>query len=132
MRDRPDGPTLLHFAREALLRDLAPLLPAERQQDVAFIARAMAIAAREAEAGTAPVAACHAALIARYGPGELDTLLRRFAADIRAGIYDAAGVQRDEVHRLLRAMTIAKLRESNPEYLAASGAAQPQTGWFPV
>ncbi len=124
MRDPPEGFRLLHFAREALLRDVAPLLPAERQQQVALIARAMAIAAREAEAGAAPVAACHRALVSLYGPGDFDTLLWRLCADIRAGTYDVDGNRRDEVNRLLWAMTIAKLRESNPEYLAASGAAQ--------
>lgn len=125
MRDRPDGSRLLHFAREALLRDVAPLLPAERQQEVAFIARAMAIAAREMEAGEAPLAECHAALAALYGGGELDTLLRRLAAEIRAGAYDVAGPARDEVRRLLWAMTVQKVGESNPDYLAASGVTRP-------
>lgn len=125
MRDQPDGSRLLEFAREALLRDLAPLLPAERQQEVAFIARAMAIAAREMEAGEAPLVECHAKLAALYGAGDLDSLLRRLAAEIRAGTYDAAGPARAEVHRLLWAMTVQKLGESNPDYLAASGAAKP-------
>ena len=124
MRDRPDGAVLLDFARIALLRDLAPLLPAERQHEAALIARAMAIAAREAAAGAAPLAACQAALAALYGEGDLDTLLRRLAAAIRAGAYDAPGAAREEVRRLLWAITVQKLSESNPDYLAASGVRQ--------
>lgn len=129
MRDRPDAASLLDFARAALLRDLAPLLPAERQREAALIARAMAIAAREAAAGAAPLVACHSALAALYGEGDLEILLRRMAAAIRAGTYDAPSPDRDQVRRLLWAMTVQKLSESNPDYLAASGVDQaPQNG----
>lgn len=124
MRDRPDGASLLRFACEALLRDVAPLLPAERQQEIAFIARAMDIAARELAAGSAPLDDCRATLSALHGAGDLDALLRRLATDIRAGAYDAPGPEREAVRRLLWMMTIAKLRESNPDYLAASGLPQ--------
>jgi Domain of unknown function (DUF6285) len=124
MRDRPDGAVLLEFARAALLRDLAPLLPAERQHEAALIARAMAIAAREAAAGAAPLAACRAALAELYGEGDLDTLLHRLTAAIRAGTFDAPGAPREQVKRLLWAITVQKLSESNPDYLAASGAGQ--------
>ncbi|HET7595023.1 MAG TPA: DUF6285 domain-containing protein [Stellaceae bacterium] len=123
MRDRPDGAALLDFA-QAALRDLAPLLPAERQREAALIARAMAIAAREAAAGDAPLAACRAALAELYGEGDLDTLLRRMAAATRAGDYDAPGAAREQVRRLLWAITVQKLAESNPDYLAAAGARQ--------
>jgi hypothetical protein len=124
MRDRPEGARLLDIARARLLEDLAPLLPPERQRDAAFIARAMAIAASELEAGEAPLTACRTALARLYGEGELDTLLKRLAAEIRAGRYDAPGQARAEVHRLLWAMTLQKLEESNPDYLAAAGFAQ--------
>ena len=125
MRDRPDAAALLDFARAALLRDLAPLLPEERQHEAALIARAMAIAAREAAAGDAPLRGCQAALAELLGEGDLDTLMRRLAAAIRAGDYDAPGAQREQVRRLLWAITRQKLSESNPEYLAASGLDQP-------
>jgi hypothetical protein len=125
MRDRPDGATLLDFARAALLRDLAPLLPAERQHEAALIARAMATAAREAAAGDAPLRACQAALAELFGEGDLDTLLRQMAAAIRAGEYDAPSPRHAQVRRLLWAITVQKLRESNPDYLAASGLDQP-------
>lgn len=131
MRDRPDGAALLDFARAALLRDLAPLLPAERRHEVTLIGRAMAIAAREAVVGDAPLRACQAALAELLGEGDLDTLLRRMAAAIRAGDYDAAGAQRTQVRRLLWAITVQKLRESNPDYLAASGVDQPSQNGSP-
>ena len=130
MRDRPDGAALLGFARAALLRDLA-LLPAERQHEAALIARAMAIAAREAAAGDAPLRACQAALAGFWGEGDLDTLLRRMAAAIRAGDYDAPSPQRARVRQLLWAITVQKLRESNPDYLAASGVDQPSQNGSP-
>ena len=131
MRDRPDGAVLLDFARAALLRDLAPLLPAERQHEVALVARAMAIAAREAATGDAPLRACQAALAELLGEGDLDTLLRRLAAAIRAGDYDTPSPQRAQVRRLLWAITVQKLRESNPDYLAASGLDQPSQNGSP-
>jgi len=124
MRVYPDAATLLDFARVALLRELAPLLPAERQHQATLIARAMAIAAREAAAGAAPLAACHRALAELCGEGDLDTLLRRLADAIRAGAYDAPGAPRDQVERVLWAITLQKLSESNPDYLAASGVRQ--------
>jgi hypothetical protein len=124
MRDRPDAATLLAFARAAMARDLTPLLPAEREHEAALIARALAIAAGEAAAGEAPLAACQAALVEIYGAGDLDTLLHRLAAAIRAGTYDGPSAAREQVKRLLWAITVQKLRESNPDYLAASGADQ--------
>jgi uncharacterized protein DUF6285 len=112
MRDRPDGPTLADLAREALARD----------EDRDLVARALAIAEREAVAGTAPLDECRAALAKRYGEGDIEALLLRFADDIRAGVFDAPGPSRAVARRLLWAMTLQKLRESNPEYLAAATA----------
>jgi hypothetical protein len=119
MRDRPDGAQLLALARE--LEEIAPRLPSEERVDPALLARARAIAERERQAGDAPLAACREALVALYGPGDLADLFERLAREIRAGTYDA-GAERDRVYRLLWAVTLQKLRESNPDYLAASGA----------
>jgi hypothetical protein len=112
MRDRPDGPTLADLAREASARD----------EDRDLVARALAIAEREAVAGTEPLDQCRAALAKRYGEGDIEALLLRFADDIRAGVFDAPGPSRAAARRLLWAMTLQKLRESNPEYLAAATA----------
>jgi hypothetical protein len=110
MRDRPDGPTLRALAEAA-----------SAAEDAALVARCLAIAAREAAAGDAPLSAAQAELAALCGEGGLPDLWRRLAADIRAGLFDAPGERRDAVLRLLWATTIARLRESNPEFLAASG-----------
>jgi uncharacterized protein DUF6285 len=111
MRDRPDGATLRTLARRA----------AAEGEDEALVARALAIAEREEAAGAAPGAALRAALARRYGVDDAEQLLRRFAAEIRAGAFDRPGPERADALRLLWAMTWQKLAESNPGYLAAAG-----------
>jgi hypothetical protein len=110
MRDRPDGPTLRALA----------LAAAVRGEDEALVTRALAIAAREAAAGEAPLEKCRAALTELYGPGALPSLWQRLAADIRDGRFDAAGRARESVLGLLWSVTLQKLRESNPDHLAAA------------
>ncbi len=120
-RDLPDAARLLDLARRLLLRDLAPSLPRERRGDVAQIARAMAIAERELLFGAALSDSCRAALERHYGKGDAAELMCRLANEIRAGAYDRPGPAREDVRRLLWLITVQKLRESNPDYLAASG-----------
>ena len=110
MRDRPDG---------AVLAAMAAAKWADEER--ALVERARAIAARESVAGGAPVAACRDALVAIYGEGALEVLLRRLARDIRAGVYDPPGPPRDAVRHLLWMITRQKLSESNPDYLSAAG-----------
>jgi len=112
MRDRPDGATLRAHAAAAL----------ERGEDPALVARAFAIAEREAAAGMAPVEAIRARLARRYGEAPIETLLAQLAAEIRAGAFDAEGPAQAELRRLLWDVTLLKLAESNPEYLAAARA----------
>jgi hypothetical protein len=125
IREHPTGPHLLEIAREMLLRELAPLLPAERRGDVLMVASAMAIAAREADAGDAPERAAATSLQNLYGEaagaGSGADGMRRLAADIRAGAFDAPGPRRSAVHALLWEITKQRLRESNPKLLAAHG-----------
>ena len=116
MRDPPDG---------AILRALA--LRQEGEADE-LVERALAIAAREAAAGAASVEAIRARLVERYGAGGIAALLARLAADIRSGSFDAPGAGQAELRALLWDITLRKLAESNPEYLAAAtgdAAAQP-------
>ena len=124
MRDRPDGARLLELAQETLMREVASQLPEDRRQEIALIARAMMIAAREFEAARAAPAICHTGLAQLYGEGDADSLMRRLAREIRAGTHDAPGPVRDAVRSLLWATTREKLRVSNPEYLAAADADQ--------
>ena len=130
MRDEPDALGLLAIARETLLGELMPLLPAERRYDALLIASAMAAAAREIEAGDAPLLEELRELAELLGekPGEggrpEERLLRlntRLAALIRAGAFDRPGRERAALIRHLKAATVRKLRETNPKYLAAEG-----------
>jgi hypothetical protein len=93
-----------------------------------MIANAMAIAAREAQAGEAPARAALARLdkLHRRDPGELhgaalfDALReheRRVVADIRAGVYDADGDAQRALLEHLRQSVVEKLRVSNPKSL---------------
>ncbi len=131
MRDRPTGPQLLRRARAALLEELTDLLPEERRYQAHLLAEALAIAAREQEAGEGPLAAEWGALAELYGedaapPGRAaaetleEALLRlnwRLASESRGAKRDAEA----RVYALLRATTIARLRENNPQVLEEEG-----------
>lgn len=134
MRDKPTAAELLAIARETLLGELLPQSEDAQRYDALMVAAAMAIAAREAEAGDRALVAERDALAALYGEagGEagaadepleaaLGRLNRRFAADLRAGAFDAPGARQAAAWRLLREVTMAKLMECNPKYLEAEG-----------
>jgi len=108
VRDRPEG---------EVLASLAAAIGGEP----ALIARGRAIAARERRYGPAAFAPCRALLEARYGNMEDYALLRALSEEIRAGIFDAPAASRAWLLRVLEAVTLQKLRESNPELLAANG-----------
>ena len=112
MRDRPDAAFLLALARQAATDGEAPEL----------LARARAIAERERAAGDAPVERFAGAGGALWR-WRIGSLLRRLAAEIRAGAADAPGAEQTALRRLLWAMTREKLAESDPDYLAAAAAA---------
>ena len=118
MRDEPTAVDLLETARRTLMEEILPALPAERRYAAHLVAAAMAIAAREAEAGQAAEDSEHAALARLLGKdGTLEDLNRAFAAAIRAGRFDVRN--RAAAHALLSEATLAKLRENNPAYLAS-------------
>lgn len=128
MKNLPGGPDLLAIARETLLTELQPLVGADARYALAMIANAMAIAAREAEAGEAPAMAALARLDKLHDeqPRELhgkalfDALRaheRRLVADIRAGLYDSSGGTQRALLAHLRQSVLEKLRISNPKSL---------------
>ncbi len=128
MQDRPTAAELLRIARETLADELLPALPEERKLDALIIANVIAIAAREAAFGDAPLRAELARLAALYGdkppPDEplaaaVERLSRRLAADIREGTFEAAKLAEVKAHLL--ETTLQKLRENNPRYLEAEG-----------
>ena len=130
MRDKPTAAELLAVARETLLRELLPRAGDAQRYNALMVGAAMGIAAREAEAGDMALVAERDALAALYGEAgaadepldeALGRLNRRFAADLRAGAFDAPGGRQAAALRLLREVTMAKLKECNPKYLNAEG-----------
>ena len=130
MRDKPTAAELLAIARETLLGELLPHSGDAQRYNALMVGAAMAIAAREAEAGDGALVAERDALAALYGEvggadepldDALCRLNRRFAADLRAGAFDAPGALQAAAWRLLREVTMAKLMECNPKYLKAEG-----------
>jgi len=120
MRDLPAGPELRALAEEWAAR-IDEILPEERAVARAMIERCRAIADREQAAGETALAPIRAALAALYGGEQGGDPLTRLAADIRAGRFDAPGEARERVQALLKALTLLKLREANPRFLAAHG-----------
>ncbi len=116
MRDQPQGAELLREARRTLLEELSGELPESRRYDVLLIASAMAIAAREMEAGEGGEAE-RKGLQELLGPApedELSALNDRLAADIRAGKFDGDA----RAHALLSRDATARLKISNPRLLS--------------
>ncbi|MDH1672834.1 DUF6285 domain-containing protein [Stutzerimonas stutzeri] len=115
---RPDARELLEIARQTLLHELLPELPAQKRYLTLMVANAMAIAAREYQAGDRVSfeegERLRALLDDRQASPE--AARRALAAAIRKGRYDA----QDERERLLEALrrtTLARLQISNPKLL---------------
>jgi hypothetical protein len=129
MRHNPDAAGLLHIARETLLNELLELLPEERRYAMRMAANALAIAAREAETADVDLVEELRLLSELYGEDEVQAaganlheriakMNKRFARDIRDGIFDGACAQ--GVQALLMDQVRARLRISNPGYLKAT------------
>jgi hypothetical protein len=121
MRDLPSGAVLLALGRELLLEQLLPLLPPERQRELRLLATAIAIAEREASAGDAPERDIAEQLRSLYEVAESGALLRRLACDLRAGAFEQCEMRQRAARAILWRLTIVKLREGNPQFLAENG-----------
>ncbi len=123
MRDLPTGQALLALARDVLLHDLMPLLPETAHLQARLLANSMAIAEREAMAGEAPAQEMLEELEKFYSEAgaEGQSLLRRFAGDLRAGRFEASEPRERCAREILWRLTIAKLRSANPRFLNANG-----------
>jgi hypothetical protein len=119
MRDLPSGAALLALARDVLVDELMPLLPEECRPDALLVAKCMAIAQREAEAATEEGRAILGEIELLYGQG--GDALRRFADDLRLGAFECSEPHDRAARAALWRLTVAKLRQSNPEFLAANG-----------
>ena len=120
MRDRPNGAELLDIAGKRLIEELLPVLPAENKYSAHLVAAAMAIAMRELENGDAAETEEQIMLSDLLGAEGLSLLdlNRRFAAELREGRFESQGPRREIALRVLRHVTLSKLGESNPKYLA--------------
>jgi aminoglycoside phosphotransferase (APT) family kinase protein len=141
VQDLPSGPELLALARAVLSAELTPLLPPEWQEKARLIAAAMAIAEREAAEADEAFAAILRDLAGFYGAdrpsparspqcgervgvgGDPTNLLRRFAGDLRRGMFEALPARERAARDLLWRFASARLRRSNPQFLAAHGFA---------
>jgi hypothetical protein len=126
MSDQPDGAELLRVARQSLLDDLLPVLPQAQRYAALMCANAMAIAAREGDAGRNGAPSDLSRLRALYpdvagedsDPAQTQNRLnRRLADDLREGRIEA-GIESD-VFALLMDRTRARLRISNPKHLSS-------------
>ena len=131
LRDLPSGADLLALGREWLVDELLPLVPPERHRELRLVATAMAIAEREAAAGDGPTREIGERLSMFYGapptcrpdaggPATGD-LLRRLAGDLRNGAFEACREREAAARAILWALTVSKLREGNPQFLAENG-----------
>jgi hypothetical protein len=119
MRDLPSGAALLALARDVLMDDLMPLLPQECRPDALLVATCMAIARQEAEAPAEEGRAILREIELLCGQG-VDAL-RRFAHDLRVGAFENSQPHDRAARAVLWRLTVAKLGQSNPEFLAANG-----------
>lgn len=110
MRDRPNGAELLHLARQAL-RGLADELSEDRRYTALMIASAMAMAAREIEAGHESEAAT-APLRALLGD-EPEEPLKALAQALRNGRLDG----HPAAHAWLSSEVEGRVKISNPKRL---------------
>src|ERR1700688_4691979 len=111
MRDLPSGAALSALGRD-LIDELLPLLPPERDRELRLVATAMAIAERETIAGDAPQREVLGLLAEFYRCSESgpdDALLGRFAADLRAGTFDACDARLQAARAILWRLTMLKL-----------------------
>ncbi|HUZ71650.1 MAG TPA: hypothetical protein VMU87_01580 [Stellaceae bacterium] len=111
MRDPPEAAQLLALA------DASPAA------EWHLVRRARDIAVREQGFGMTAYDAVAAELRLLYGPLDGARLLRRLAADLRAGRFDAPDPVRARLRHLLLALAAQKLRESNPDFLTGTGFA---------
>jgi aminoglycoside phosphotransferase (APT) family kinase protein len=133
IRDLPDGAGLLALGRELLLEKILPLLPPERHRELRLVATAMAIAEREADSGDAPAREIAAPLQDLYempasrphgerdADGSENNLLCRFAADLRDRAFERCESRVRFARAIMWRLTILKLREGNPGFLAENG-----------
>ncbi|HEX3538156.1 MAG TPA: DUF6285 domain-containing protein [Stellaceae bacterium] len=133
MRDLPPTSDLLDLAHRVSAEDLSP---PERERHAHLAATARTIAAREAAAGEGWQQEIEQELAGFYGTrasrpqkrgpearGPNTSLLARLAADLRNGAFETTPSRERAARAILWRLVLAKLREANPQFLAANGFA---------
>src|SRR5579864_1631231 len=112
MRDLPEAPALLALARDVLVNDLLPLLPAERRLEARLVANCMAIAEREAAADlTADSILGELSMFHSGERGEgTPELMHRLARELRNGVFENSPERAARARAILWRLTIARLR----------------------
>lgn len=120
MNIRPDASELLAIARQTLLSELLPQLPASLRYQALMVANAMAIAGRESRDGEGADAVEAQLLEALLDDSEASLIDARQALcrAIRQGRFDGSGSDQDRLFSALSAITRARLSISNPKVLA--------------
>jgi hypothetical protein len=118
MLERPDAGGLLETARDVLLRELLPHLPEAKRFEARMVANAMAIARRDTAADPAPVLV-RLREVLDVPDAEPDALLRRLAAEIRAGERDPGRPGSAAAAEVLVALTRLRCTVSNPRALGS-------------
>ena len=125
MRDLPSGIALVALGREA---SHGGGLPPDRERQLHLLATASAIAEREANAGDAPTREIEGWLRRFYErvetggeDADIGQMLHRLAAQLRAGAFERCAMRQRAANAILWRLTILKLREGNPQFLAANG-----------
>ena len=116
MLERPDADGLLAAARDVLLRELLPHLPESKRFEARMAANAVAIARRGIAADPAPALARLRALF-DASDAEPEALLRRLAAEIRAGGRDPGTPGHAAAAAVLVDLTRLRCGVSNPRAL---------------
>jgi hypothetical protein len=119
MREQPHGADLLQAAIDVLRGEIMPALQPEHRHAALMVASALAIAARQSSAGSAPEqqeCATLAALLA--SDADLAGLNALLGRRIRAGAADPGKPQHAEIIAQLRQMTRERVLESCPKILA--------------
>ncbi|WP_237216255.1 DUF6285 domain-containing protein [Falsiroseomonas oryziterrae] len=102
MLEKPDAPDLLATAREVVLNELLPALPAEKAFAARMVANAIAIALREAKADVLSLPAADLAALAQ---------------EIRAGLHDPGMPTHEATRDVLRAYARLRASVSAPKAL---------------
>lgn len=125
MSDRPHAGELLAIARETLLQELLPQLPASTHYATRMIANAMAIAQREYGSGPLDGALRDrmVELAALDRGSDLDSAADALTDRLRAGAFDNDAGLRAALHRMLIEWVSARLAISNPKAIVRSQAA---------